>query len=499
MSNLLFGMLTVSLCVVGYYFSWKYQQRNNIKITLLLILSCGLILRVYTSTDFFLHSWDERYHALVAKNIIQHPLTPTLYDNPVLPYNAENWVANHVWLEKGPIPLWAMATSIKIFGNTDMAFRIPSIILSLLAVYITFLIGTWLLDQKVGLLAAFFHSINGLVIEVAGGRVSSDHVETFFIFFIELAVFISIVAILKNKNLLFSLLIGAVTGLAFLCKWSPALIVFPLWMTGEILVANKTKLQIFKQLLASVIAFCIIVLPWLWHIMVTFPEESAWVFKKFIFAYNETLEQHQGPVYYYFQNMGMVFGEIIWIPVLISFYQIATKQANWRMIMLSMWWMIPFVIFSFAATKRHTYLLIAAPAIFIILSNYWLYLHRLKVKQKWLISLVLALLIILPIRYSIERIKPFLNIERNPEWAQELKRKKAKYNDKTLFFNFEHAIEGMYYTDYIFYTQIPDRETINNLLYQGYKVIIRDNGNIPPEIRSIDGVLTEKLMDKVED
>lgn len=498
MSNLLFGILTVFVCIIGYYYSWKYQKRNNFKIAILLVLACGLILRIYTSTDLFLHNWDERYHAVVAKNLIQHPLKPTLYDNPVLPYDAENWVANHVWLEKGPIPLWTMAISIKTFGNTDLAVRFPSIFLSLLAAYLTFLIGSVLFNQKVGLLAAFFHSINGLLIEVAGGRVSSDHVETFFIFFIELAVFISIVAIIKNKNLLFSLLIGAVTAVAFLCKWSPALIVFPLWIMGEVLVENKRKSQIFTHLVASVLAFCIVVAPWLWHIRIEFPKESVWVFKKFIFAYNETLEQHQGPFYYYFQNMGMVFGEIIWIPILISFYQIVKKKADWRMILLNMWWLIPFAIFSFAATKRHTYLLLAAPAIFIILSYYWFYLRGLNIKRKWLINVVLALLVILPIRYSFERIKPFLKIDRNPEWAQELKSMNGKYNDKTVFFNYEHAIEGMYYTDYIFYTQIPDKETLEDLQKEGYKIIIRDNGNIPPEIRFIDGVMIENIPGKSE-
>lgn len=67
MSNLLFGILTVFVCAIGYYYSWKYQKRDNFKITILLLIACGLLLRIYTSTDFFLHNWDERYHALVAK------------------------------------------------------------------------------------------------------------------------------------------------------------------------------------------------------------------------------------------------------------------------------------------------------------------------------------------------------------------------------------------------------------------------------------------------
>ena len=474
MNNLIPGILTVSFCISGYYLSWRSWKKENFKAALLLILICGLTLRIYTSTDGYVHTWDERYHALVAKNLINHPLIPTLYDNPVLPYSYKDWVANHVWLEKGPVPLWAMAASLSAFGNTDFALRVPSLIISLIAVYLTYLIGSRLFGKRTGLLAAFFHSINGLIIELAAGRISSDHVETFFIFFIELAVFVAVLSISNKRNKLYPVLIGAITGMAFLCKWTPALIVFPVWIIAEILVANKTKWQIFLNVSASVLGFTLISAPWLLYIFNQFPDESAWVFKKFIFAYSETLEQHSGQFYHYFQNLGMVFGEIIWIPVIISMYQIFRKQDIWKMAMLNVWWLIPFIMFSFAATKRHTYLLLAAPAIFIILSWCWFYIHEQNViKNKLLRNIVLILLVALPVRYCIERTKPFTDIERNPQWASDLKQMRNKYDAKTIFFNHEHAIEGMYYTNYIFYTHIPEKSQIEFLERKGYRVIVR--------------------------
>jgi len=59
----------------------------------------------------------------VVKNLLSHLLIPTLYDNAVLPYNIENWTANHIWLEKPPIPLWAAAFSINIFGTSEIALE----------------------------------------------------------------------------------------------------------------------------------------------------------------------------------------------------------------------------------------------------------------------------------------------------------------------------------------------------------------------------------------
>lgn len=148
MYNLIFGLLTVTFCAIGYYFSWKYWKRDNYRIALLLLLICGLALRIYTSTDFFLHPWDKRYHALVAKNLIQHPLTPALYSNPVLPYNYKNWAANHIWLHKQPLPLWIMAASMWLFGVNELALRVPSIMATTAGILLMFFIGSYFVNKK---------------------------------------------------------------------------------------------------------------------------------------------------------------------------------------------------------------------------------------------------------------------------------------------------------------------------------------------------------------
>ena len=116
---------------------------------------CGLALRIYTSSDFFLHTWDERYHALVAKNLIQHPLTPTLYDNPILPYEYKNWTGNHIWVHKQPIPLWGIALSLRIAGINEFAVRLPSIILSSGGILITYYIASYLYSSKVAYISSF--------------------------------------------------------------------------------------------------------------------------------------------------------------------------------------------------------------------------------------------------------------------------------------------------------------------------------------------------------
>ena len=112
MNNLIFGIITISICTFLCYSSWINFKIGKDNIALFLLLLSGLLLRFYLSADFQLHEWDERYHALVAKNMIESPFKPMLYKNPVLPYNYQNWIENHVWLHKQPLPFWFMAASL---------------------------------------------------------------------------------------------------------------------------------------------------------------------------------------------------------------------------------------------------------------------------------------------------------------------------------------------------------------------------------------------------
>jgi len=179
-NNQVFGIITVLICSIGYFYSWKYASKGKYKIAVLLLILCGFILRIYIATDLYLHVWDERYHALVAKNLLHHFFIPTLYDNPVLPTGKYNWTTAHIWLHKQPFPLWTMAISMKLFGINEIALRIPSILLTTAGIGITYMIGKYFYNRKIAFVAAFLFSINGLIIELTGGRTATDHIDAFF-------------------------------------------------------------------------------------------------------------------------------------------------------------------------------------------------------------------------------------------------------------------------------------------------------------------------------
>lgn len=481
MDNLVYGIMTLIFTTGGFFVSWIMFRKGKYNLTLLIILLCGCMLRLYVSSDLYLHDWDEKYHAVVAKNLIHHPLKPTLYDEPVLPYDYRMWINNHIWLAKPPVPLWFMALAINTFGNNEFAVRFPSLIFSVLAIYLTYLLGRYLFDKKTGLLAAFLYSIHGLIIEVAGGRLSSDHIETCFIFFIELAVLFGLLSIIKRTKYHYSFFMGTFIGVAILCKWFPALIVFPVWITGAVAAKKFTIREGLSHFMLALIGCLLVAAPWLIYIMNEYPEEARWVINKVLFAYSESTEGHHAPFWYYLNYVEIIYGEIVYVPLLFALYYLLKNRKEWTLKMLTAWWIVPVIIFSFAETKRHTYLLLASPAFFLITSWFWFHLRSAVLNKKinWVKYVILFLLIALPVRYTIERMSPFSIMERNPTWAKELRLLNQEITDKkVIIFNSERPIETMFYTNFIAYSLTPDTSEMKNLFKAGYVIYIYESDSL---------------------
>ncbi|MCO6493112.1 MAG: glycosyltransferase family 39 protein [Phaeodactylibacter sp.] len=480
MENLLLGIPTTIFCSIGFYLAWKATIAEKFQLAIVLIVICGLFLRIYTATDFFLHEWDERYHALVAKNLILHPFKPTLYEHPILPYDYRDWSSNHIWLHKQPVSLWIMAFSLKIFGINEFAPRLPSVLLSTLAIWLTYKIACHFVDKKMALFAAFLHSIHGLTIELTGGRTATDHIDLFFLFFIELGVFFSI-SFLKNPKWYLSLLIGISIGLGVLTKWLPALIVILIW--GLLVMQQRLSWpEIIAHSFIILGTAIIIFLPWQIYIFHAFPAEAQWEHAYNVRHLFEGLEQHGKPWYYHFNKMRIIFGELIYLPLLWFTYKKGQQlfKGNFNGLSLLIWIWVPLLFFSLAATKMQAYTIISAPAFFILTALFFRFLHIYKEKfcfPKYISNLVLALLILLPIRYSIERVKPFHVRERRPEWAENIKMSDKQFllDSKTVVFNVRKPIEFMFYTEATAYPFMPAKQTLDSLLQSGYKLFRYEN------------------------
>ncbi|WP_083926110.1 ArnT family glycosyltransferase [Neolewinella persica] len=449
------------------------------------ILLLAAVILVYMSADSGLHDWDERYHALVSKNIGQNWWKPILFSDPVLVADPHNWSLGHVWLHKQPFALWCMALSLKLFGASAYAVRLPSLIFTLLAVFCTYRIGCLLFSKRVALVAAFFHGSNGLVMEIASGRISTDHVDAIFIALVECSILFGLIY-QKSKQGHFLLFTGIFCGLAILTKWLTGLLVLP--VIGYFLLHNNEPLVgVVKKVSFAFIVALLVFMPWQLFISTHYPEVSS-----IEYAYNrlhltKAIEGHEGPVWYYMDSLRMVLGEtllLVFILIGVRYYE----QRSAKLGILFVWILIPLLFFSFAATKMKGYMLIAYPALFILMGlaleelfQFWCRANGVK---RFFVSVAMGAILLLPVRYGIERIKLFEDRMSVQEWQverQQFCELSTSFTKRPLIFSDDKYVQSMFMCEQVVaypFAFLPEHlEQIDTVRY---RVFIVDNGRIVP-------------------
>ncbi len=271
----LLGLVIASLpAIVSAYF---FYVKDKKELGLLLLLTSAFLLRILMiSVDPYVHEWDERYHALVAKNMIHFPFRPMLFVHPVFNYDIKDWSYNHIWLHKQPLFLWQMAFSMKIFGVNTIGLRIPSAIMGTVMVWLVYDTGLqWIRNNKIAFLAAFQTAFAYKILELTSGLESLDHNDLTFTFYVTCSFWAFGRYINSNFHLKWSILIGFFAGMAVLNKWLTGLLIFGGW--GLYLVISPYRFDVKKYghwILALAFA-CLVFLPWQFYILHLFPVESA--------------------------------------------------------------------------------------------------------------------------------------------------------------------------------------------------------------------------------
>lgn len=472
--GIVFGISIIIVFFLLSFLIYKAYREGKWRNCLYLILFMGIAIRLFLASDPYLHKWDERFHALVAKNLMDHPLKPTLYDNPILPYEISNWIGNHVWLTKPTFPLWCMAGSMKVFGVSEYSLRLPSLIVALLGVFLTYYIGKELFEEKTALIAAFLHAIHGLSSELSTGLVSSDHVETFLLISTQAGILFAILYT-KYASTKYLVGIGICTGLAFFSKWISGFMVLFVFM--GFLFHKKASLKELRFISLIVgTAFFFTTSPWIIYLLINHPQESDYIISQFLSPIREGVENHTGSIFYYLEELRILFGELIYLPLVWLAYKYVSKRRRSHLFVLFYWILIPLVLLSIADMKRFTYILVSAPAIFLLTALFirWLQIVKNKINIPHILAnITLVLLIALPMRYALERIAPFKERFVRPTWHQTLNDFSLRLDSdptKTVLIGEPHHIEAMFYFEFVAYNYIPKNTQIETLKAEGYRV-----------------------------
>jgi 4-amino-4-deoxy-L-arabinose transferase-like glycosyltransferase len=478
--NMNIQILLFVLSIIAYFQSYQFYAKEKYTFSFALILLGGTFLRLLVMNDPFLHAWDERYHFLVAKNMLNNVFEPQLYAKTLLDYDYRSWASNHIWLHKPPFALWTIALSFKIFGVSAFAGRLPSLFFSSSCVYLTYQIALLLFkDQKTAIIAAFLHSINGLILEMGAGRISTDHIDTTFFFILECSVYLSLCFNRQNKYH-FLVIIGILTGIAVLTKWYIGLFIIPMFF-----FATVAQERVWKTILQSILIFIIsfpIFYTWQNYIMNHFPKEAIWE-KSYNFRHLfENIEGHGQAWWYHLDKARIIWNELIYFIFAWFVVQWVRKPFEKPIYLLGFWVMIPYTIFSLCTTKMQGYLLFTAPAFFIMIAVFMVENMETFSLNKYLKYLPI-IIILLSIRYSIERVKPFQNHAPSlAEKIQILGYKQRLSEPKTVIFNAQNYIEIMFYTDFVAYQRMPTLSEIEQIKKQGYAIALIRGNKMPDYI-----------------
>lgn len=412
---------------------------------LFLLVLIGLGVRLYIARDHFLHEWDERFHALVAKNLIDDPLKPVLYKNPVEPYDYKDWTRNHIWLSKPPVPLWLMAASINTFGIHEYSVRVPGVLAAVLTTLLTYLIALRFLNKDGALMAAALHAIHPVISDLAGGRVSSDGVESVFLFFVTLGCYFAIRDQKGRPKAISYLLTGMASGLAIMSKWQPGIL--PVLIMFIYHFSWKTLWRHVGLTSLSVFMCCLILGPWLVYIWLQYNEETRWMLRALFTPFVDETINPDGTWYSYLTDFGNFFGYTTYLLLGVWCYAAWHKMDKDKLALL-VWAVLPLLIFSFAEVKRGTYLMISAPAIFIIISSFASNRIIAPSLNKYL--RFAACISVLSILIScVEKLHLFNPKDSSPQWSIELKQR--QYLNDTVIYNEPHYVEAMFYHNIVAY------------------------------------------------
>jgi 4-amino-4-deoxy-L-arabinose transferase-like glycosyltransferase len=354
-----FGVFLVAVSTFCFFYKKK-------KLSIPFLLAGGFSVRLYIiGLDPFLHYWDERYHALVAKNFISDCLIPTLYKNPILPYDPNSWATNHIWLHKQPFFLWQMALSMKIFGLNEVALRLPSALLSTLAIWAVYRIGKLIYNEQTGFIAAVFLALNNYTLEFVCGYFGSDHNDVAFTCYVLFSIW-AWVEYIHQKKTYWIVLIGLFSGISVLVKWLTGLIIYAGWFLSSA-IFSRNKLKEFNNICISIVICCIVFIPWQIYIFLRWTKEAAYEYHYNISHFFSVVEGHYGDWTYYFSYLPYELGTIQLIFLIAGLVLFLSKRNNaiYKLAIFTDVLTI-FIFYTVAKTKMHGFILPIVPFLLII-------------------------------------------------------------------------------------------------------------------------------------
>ncbi|MGB7770171.1 MAG: glycosyltransferase family 39 protein [Verrucomicrobiia bacterium] len=296
-----------------------------------------------------------------------------------------NWVVPQLWylphLDKPPMTYWLVAVSMKLFGQNEWAARLPLALAGMGGVWAAWLLGGSLGGRRVGFWSALMLQTS-LLYFVMARMLTTDMFVTLFnawaIYFLWRS-WLSLnseFGIKHSEFFLWHLAGWAAIALGFLTK-GPVSLAIPLVAVAGLVAYRWKSFAAKKPLLGGLAAglafFLVLVLPWFLAVFRRVPVAFDYmtVYQAAGSLLGTTIKNRKGSWFYFFGILAV--GLLPWTFLLGWLW----RRAHWRgldvtskngWVLLNVWAIFTFTLFSFSHAKLPAYILPVFPALAVMLA-----------------------------------------------------------------------------------------------------------------------------------
>jgi 4-amino-4-deoxy-L-arabinose transferase-like glycosyltransferase len=266
------------------------------------------------------------------------------------------------YLDKPIVYFAAEAAAMEVLGPTELAARLPAYLFTIATAAVLFWFARRLWGGDAPWIAAIVFLAMPLTVAFAR-TVIFDSALTFFVVVALVACYVAI----QERNKRWSILAWTAMGFAMITK-GPVTFLLVLFVAIPFAWRRKAVGVLFP--IAGILAFAVVVAPWVWGMSQAVPEFLNYV------LVTETAERmatkalkRTGPPWYFVPYL--IGGALPWSIVAVFSWKSFRRRDDDAMLYLLLWLVIPFVFFSISQSKRPQYILPLMPAIALMIARIW--------------------------------------------------------------------------------------------------------------------------------
>jgi len=269
---------------------------------------------------------------------------------------AHAWVlptlGGRVWMEKPVLYYWLAKPALALFGETELAVRLPSALAGVVSVLFVFLVGCRLLGRRAGFYSALIMAT--AVLAFVYSRAAA--MDALLAACVTGAIGLAALRLFEDAGPWTLVGAYALAGLATLAK-GPLGILLPTLVFGTYWLTTRRKQDLTRLVsVGGLLAFAVVAVPW--YALITAREGrdflDVFILNHNIQRFTSTIHHHPGPVFYYLPIL--LAGLFPWTALLPLGLGRLQPAKNPRHRFLLVWLVAPLVFFSLAGSKLPGYI-----------------------------------------------------------------------------------------------------------------------------------------------